>query len=808
MHYNRFSFKKIIKVFSSAIGILLVFNVTSASVPALVTEWSFPINSLPKDIIFFDIEDDRLAEIAIALDRNQIIVLNNTGDSILWSLKTISPIVKLAVLYQQIEPTSLLIAAAPPYLLAINRNGKIVWQIFLKGLITHSKLWLETGNFIPQPGNELLVVTQNFFFIIAPNGKISHQNRLPIYPKQIEIGNIDNDSYDEILLSDFNRLIAYQGDGRIAIDLSLANANLEINRTFDIYDIDSDRIEEIVAVTSQPETNEDKIINWVNCFSANGSILWRYKVKTDLRTVRVLRGEIYLGGIDSDGEDCLTKLDRTGEEIKTVILSKNDFPQFLYSPVAKFNRHPIGLQEIYQLGNLLLLSFGWREAGELKVTNLRLFSTNLDAINLTHPEYFSNLPVVYADRNQELINLRIGSINGDTLPDVLITRRQNGEKYAVDCLVNRCELLARAEREMWNSFRNALRTFNQTDAKRFARRAQILAANFGNNLNANRTYDRLLREWKTYRRIIIARTVSFTVGIILVFVALGFFFIRPMIRKRIWRLAQVETKPISTVVRIATELVALNHNYIVKGNLNGAYHRLIEIIHRYGLHADRDLSHLLTKTAKSTISSVVPTKPIDFLIYYRRFVKRLTKESRTANLINLTKKICSDALGDSLEIFEASLNRNEYIPEQLEKQITPSSKIKVSFFYLINRDFPNIYQETLLFWDTNLYNWLEHLCTDHLRYARSYAHFVFDYESPTEWNRKLVLHLISDATTQIDFSQRISHLLDEFEELKIAYQDYIQLPTDQAVLYYPNEKIWIKILDLISVLNSIIFLNA
>jgi hypothetical protein len=263
-----------------------------------------------------------------------------------------------------------------------------------------------------------------------------------------------------------------------------------------------------------------------------------------------------------------------------------------------------------------------------------------------------------------------------------------------------------------------------------------------------------------------------------------------------------------TIVRLATELVALNHNYIVKGNWRGACNRLYEIINDYGLKQDRDLGLIFEKGTSAELFSEPSPKPANLQIHYHRFLARLTNESRTANLADLVKRICYNTLGSKTQIGELTLNRNEYIPRQInETKINEAEKLAVSFVYLINRDFPDIYPKLRLYWDTRLYNWLEHLCTDHLRYAQHYAHFVFDYESATEWNRKLVLHLVSDASEQIDFNRRDSHLLTEWEALKSDYGDYIQIPDNAQGLYFPAEKIWVKILDLISILkSSILFL--
>lgn len=794
------------------IGLALSFVTVLAYQPVLFPEWSFPISSLHselKDVVLYDMDNDRLSEVGIALTPNQIMVLANTGDSILWRYQTLSPVAKLAVLPPVGKTGPLLLVAAPPYLLALNSQGKIAWQILLKRVTNQAVLWLETGNVDANLGNEIVLVAEDLLFIVLPKPlSIIRKVKLPFLPKQIAIGNLDKDVYDEIVLSDFVRLIAYKGDGRLLTDFSLANENNnEINQGFDLYDFNFDRIEEIVAITkSVIDTTKDEIRSCVTCFQANGKPVWQnLTVTASHRNLKVMRGEIFVGGTDYNGQDYLLKIDRNGRIIASVNLRKSETPTLVYSPAAQTNPSPINLQNLSIVGNFLLVGLGWQDGNELAITKLRLFSPTLEEINLPSPEYFSNLKIVFADQKQKLVCLAIGSINGDTLADLLVARKKRKGEYAIDYLLNRTDFLARDERELWNDFRQALKTNQLKEVSRLRRRAQILAANSGNTIYAARTERLIRQEWHNYLKGILLRAFFFAFLIIAVLGSVGIFVIRPLIRKRTWRLAQLEAKSVPNIVKIATDLVALNHNYIVKGNWQGAFKRLNEIIEKYGLNDDRDLSLLRTTNTNiiSESSTEIQFEPTNLQIPYRRFIKRLTKEPRTINLVALVKKICDNLLGGKTTIYEFSLNRNEYRPEAIVGKTSPApDKLSVSFLYLINRDFPEIYNVSRLFWDARLYNWLEHICTDHLRYAKSFAHFVFDYESATEWNRKIVLHLVNDSIQRIDFNQRASHLLAEFEELKSDYSEYIQIPTSEQVLYYPGEKIWIKFFDLISILGS------
>lgn len=788
--------------------ILIIFcNISLAFSPVFVLEWSNSINSLPKHLVFFDIEDDRLPEMAVAINPNRVNLFSNAGNSVLWSFQSPNPISKLAILQRGIEPNPLLLVAASPNLFGINSAGKIAWELSLPGINNQVIAWLETGNFGPSPGDEIMAIAGDFVFFIVPESKSITKFKLPFSPKQVEIGSLDGDDYKEVLASNFDKLISVKADTGMLLDLPLTNLNYEINRGFDIYDFNSDRTEEIVSIIQNEAESTQSVRNSsVTCFSSSGKVLWQSPLGGTLpRAIKVFRGEIFIGGTNSSGRENLIKMDRIGKIIKNIYLPEENFPKLLYSPEAKNNTNSIDFQSFYSMSNFVLAELGWRTENEVKITNLMLFSSNLDEINLASPDYFSNLNIITSDRNQKIVGLYFNSINGDTLDDFIVLREDKQKEYAIDCFINRTDILYRAESEMLNSFRSALEANNPTIALRYKHRAEILASNLGNLNYALRTENFISREWNYRFRFGILRTVLITIGLISLIGGFVFVLVRPIIKRMVWRKAQVEAKSVSTVVKIATDLIALNHNYIVKGNRTGAYNRLKEIINKYGLNADQDLGLVLRQHFPSDTRSPVQLGQDDFLIPYNRFIKRLNKETRIVNLPTIIKKICYNVINDKTQIRELSLNRNDYKTNQsFDNTQATNPNLTVSFFYLVNVDFPDIYRHSNFFWDSRLYNWFEHVCTDHLRYAKTYAHFVFDYETATEWNRKLVIHLISDSEESIDFDRKDLHLVSEFEDIKANYQDYVVISDKEQVLYYPGEKIWIKIFDLRSILSSII----
>ncbi|MDH5684145.1 MAG: hypothetical protein OEZ20_06760 [candidate division WOR-3 bacterium] len=787
--------------------VITIFNESLAYSPVIVPQWSYQPNSLPRQAILYDIENDRLAEIAIAQEPNQLVVLANTGDSILWTFQTPTKINQLAVIRGQL-PTSILIVAASPYLLAIDGQGKLIWNLTLPGLINQTIKNLAIGNFTPDPGDEIVVVTEKSILVVLPTGKFVRSIILPFQPKQVEIGNVDTDPYKEIVISNYLNLIVYRAEGDVELKLDLAQTAYEINHGIEVYDFNFDQIQEIVAITKKKqEVTEDEIESWVSCFSVNGKVLWQSHEKAGSpRAITVIRGEIYTCGQNDLGQDYLVKRDRSGKILKTVYLTNESYTQLLYSPQARLNINQIEFQVLHSLGHLLLVGLGWQADYESPIiTSLRIFSPFLEEINLSSPEYFSNSRIITSDRNQHLLSLRIGLIDSDTLSDILLVREQKPGRYKIDCLINRIGTLYRAERDLWANYRTSLDIGNKVYSERLRHRAMSLAEGFGAKEVAVRTERFIIGEWRHRTGVILIRSILIAILIVAMVVGFGIIVIRPIIKRRIWRQAQVEYKSVPTLVGVATDIIALDHNYVVKGNLGGAYNRLKEIMNKYGLNSDRDLAIFMQRKVTYDSTAITEFSKKDFLISYYRFVKRLTKESRIVNFVELIKKICYNVVGENYQIQEFSMNRNEYFPDRISGGIKPPTKnLSISFVYLINRDFPDIYNTARLYWDSRLYNWFEHLCTDHLRYSQNCAQFVFDYESATEWNRKLVLHLISDSKESIKFNQKDSHLLSRFEELREDYQDYIMRPENENYLYFPNEKIWVKIFDLVSILLSIL----
>lgn len=786
-------------------GVLFTNYLFSYS-PIIIPEWSLTLNSSPKQMILYDIEGDRLAEIVIAKIPNQVMLLTNTGDSILWNYQTRSMVTCLSLL-QGSNP--LLVIGDAPYVEAIDNKGIIHWQLFINDLTNKSINWLLTGNFDITPGNEIILGAKNLIYVLSITGRIIHKFTIPILPKQVETGNIDNDIYDEIVVSDFSKILAFEADGNIKFQIPLTDFYNQTNRAFDLYDFTLDRIVEILAITQAfKDTVESKVESWITCFSTNGKVLWQTKENAGIpRALRIVRGEIFTIGSNQSGQDYITKRDRNGKVWQTIYYSNNNIiSPIFYTPEAKISPNPIDFQELYSIGNKLLIGLGWHsDVGPPFITSLRLFSNNLDEIKLFSPDYFSTSRIITADQGEKIDNITIGSINGDTLLDLLVVREKGEGNYAIDCLINHTDILFRAEQELWNSYNTALENGDYILTKRLERQAKILASSFGDILAAVRTESFIRRTWR--RKIEIAFVRSFLIAILIIAILGGFglIVIRPLIKKKLWNKTQIETKSIPSIVRIATDIIALDHNYVVKGNLSGAYNRLKDIMSKYQMNNDRDLEVLLQKNCGMDSVLGVKLQPADFQIPYYRFIKRLSAESRTINIIAVIKKICQNLLDPSVPIKEIWLNRKEYITDKIwrEKNLK-DNELSVSFIYLVNRDFPDIYNLTRIFWNSRLYNWFEHICGDHLRYAKHNAEFVFDYETATEWSRKLVIHLVSDSEKRIDYNQRDSHLQSEFEEIKIDFQDYILVPDNELALYYPNEKIWIKIVDLISILSTII----
>lgn len=259
------------------------------------------------------------------------------------------------------------------------------------------------------------------------------------------------------------------------------------------------------------------------------------------------------------------------------------------------------------------------------------------------------------------------------------------------------------------------------------------------------------------------------------FVLFIMLFIRPIflkVKNKKWRL---ENRSLPQLIKIIGDLVALNHNYLMKGNFLGAQNRIKKISEDFKL-VEEEVLYL-----KETL------EPKFFMENYLSLLKKIFDNKNIVNLITYLKEI-----NKSLEKKMVFQKVNSFeIEEYLKKE----------GYYLLQVYDPFIGEDNesyKVFLDKKIENFLIHLITDHLKYAGKKAVIILEKKVITDWQKKIILHFYSDAESEIDLEK--GHLAEEIREIKNNYFEYLNINKG----FQLEEKLVLIFSDLIGIIEGII----
>jgi hypothetical protein len=239
----------------------------------------------------------------------------------------------------------------------------------------------------------------------------------------------------------------------------------------------------------------------------------------------------------------------------------------------------------------------------------------------------------------------------------------------------------------------------------------------------------------------------------------------------------VERMPLSGRVALAVDLVAMDHNFVTKGNWPAAAERLRDIRDRAGLNRDVDLSRVGDQAEP----------------HYSRVVGRLVDDSPTDPVLEFILTALRRARPDATVEFRP-------VSRGLVRDELSAPGFRV--LGIENREYPDIYARVRWFSSPKLRSVIEHLIVDHARYARARAVVLLDYTVSTQWNRRLDVSLYSDSVGSIDLGRTGGHLVSELRELCISLGPVVEIPPAGWRPHTPDEKLWLRTADLISVLEE------
>jgi|GEM_PF-1423370 len=400
--------------------------------------------------------------------------------------------------------------------------------------------------------------------------------------------------------------------------------------------------------------------------------------------------------------------------------------------------------------------------------NLFVYAPGLDGTADNSPGYSGA-------RLLRVVQLRIDE---DTFPDLVVLRTAADARWRLDVFVNRAGQMAEELLQARRALRRAAFGQNDNMVRRAVRRVRELERETGPG-EASQERSVLDRFRATTRR----RNVLTLVGALVVALLSGGLGLLALysLRRRAAPGQQIERQPVATRVALAADLLAVDHNFMSKGNAPAAVRRLVEIRRHHGIEQDRDLGRLGRPGSKD---------PRDV---YAGTVNRLIEATSTLPLLSFILTTAQSApRGRDLEPLE--INLDEY--RRLERE--PGVRLIV----IPNHECPDYHHRFRLFASPEVRGTLEHIILDHIRHAGSWADIILSYTVSTQWNRRLLIRFLSDSPRDVPLADSRAHITSQLRELARLLMSGIEVPGDSRSLSGPYEKLWLSIADYIAVLEE------
>ena len=373
-------------------------------------------------------------------------------------------------------------------------------------------------------------------------------------------------------------------------------------------------------------------------------------------------------------------------------------------------------------------------------------------------------------------------LDDDTFPDLVVLRTAADARWRIDAFSNRLGFLARELDQARQALQRAALGRDGNEVIRASRRVDALAAEIGPGTAVPDTH--LLQRYRLAarrRNYLLYAGALIALCLIAGLVVLAVFVAR---RRRAGPSGQqIENKPLPTCVALAAEFVAVDHNFISKGNTPAAVERLIETRNRHGLARDRDLARL----------SRLATRNSQLTEIYTDTITRLIDATPTLALLDFIETTArSAALGRDVEILE--LNQEE----TRRRGHSPGFQL----ICVANNEYPDCYRRFRLFANPELRGTLEHIILDHIRYAGTWAEIILHYTVNTQWNRRLLIRLLSDSPHVIPLHDPRAHITSQLLELATLLGPEIEIQGADEPPSSPHERLWLKVTDYIAVLEE------
>jgi hypothetical protein len=452
----------------------------------------------------------------------------------------------------------------------------------------------------------------------------------------------------------------------------------------------------------------------------------------------------YAAGIDSRGHGFVARLGPRGPVRERLLL-----PQVPVKALALLNDWP-----------LLIVGTGYGPE------NLFVCAPGLTGTANNSPGYSGA-------RLLRVIELRI---DDDTFPDLVVLRTAGDARWRLDVFANRVGQLTDDLQQARHTLLLAALGQNDNTVRRAVRRVRKLERETGAvEVSQERG---VLDRFRASVRLRNTYTYTGALTAALLCAVFGWLVVR---RRRTAPNQQIEKQSVPDRVALAADLIALDHNFISKGNLPAGFERLIEIRNRHGLERDRDLGQ------SGRVSSQ------QLMEVYASAITRLIDASPTLPLLDLVQTTAKSApRGRDLEFLELS-------PEELRRL---ERRPGIRLIALVNHEYPDYLRRFRIFANPEVRGTLEHIILDHIRHTAQWAHIITSYTVNTQWNRRLLISFRSDSPNVVPFADPRAHITSQLRELGAVLRPAIEVSRDASVLVGPLEKLWFSLADYIAVLEE------
>ena len=386
-----------------------------------------------------------------------------------------------------------------------------------------------------------------------------------------------------------------------------------------------------------------------------------------------------------------------------------------------------------------------------------------------------NSPGYSGTRLLRVVELRI---DADTFPDLAVLRTAGDARWRLDVFANRVGQVVEDLQLARNALLRTALGENDNAVRRAVRRVRELEREVGAG-EAGQERSLVDRYGAAVQR---RRLTILAVTLLAAFASLGLGVLWLRFRRRHGApTQQIENQPIATRVALAADFVALDHNFMSKGNRPAGFERLIDIRNHHGLDRDRDLGQ----------SGGVSSQQLNGV--YAGAITRLIDSAPTLKLLDFIQTTVKSApRGEDFEFFELSaeaLRRLERRPG-------------VSLIAIANHEYPDYLRRFRVFANPEVRGTLEHIILDHIRHAAKWAQIITSYTVNTQWNRRLFISFRSDSPHVVPFTNPRAHITSQLRELATMLRPAIEVPLDASALVGPHERLWLSLADYIAVLEE------